>query len=191
MRVEASARGQGRLEDCLARASNPQGFLSHAIHERGRVEVSREGETYLIVFRARRFGWERKFPARATVRVEDRRVVYESTPDSPRRMVLTITCEPSDDGVVARAVLELQTDPTVGPVAGWIFQGMLESALSWLVRASSGVLAVRRPARVSCLTCMFYNHETGRCGALKVRVEDPARPPCGGRYYLERPRLVE
>jgi hypothetical protein len=36
-----------------------------------------------------------------------------------------------------------------------------------------------RPAGRSCTGCVFFDRSASRCLLLRVRVEDPARPPCG------------
>jgi len=37
-----------------------------------------------------------------------------------------------------------------------------------------------KPAGKSCTRCVFFDRSTSRCLLLRVRVEDPGRPPCGG-----------
>ncbi len=36
---------------------------------------------------------------------------------------------------------------------------------------------------VSCEDCLYYSRITHICIRLKTRVEDPKRPPCGGKYF--------
>ncbi|ALU12493.1 hypothetical protein EYM_04460 [Ignicoccus islandicus DSM 13165] len=36
---------------------------------------------------------------------------------------------------------------------------------------------------VSCEDCLYYSRITHICIRLKQRVDDPKRPPCGGKYF--------
>jgi len=36
-----------------------------------------------------------------------------------------------------------------------------------------------KPAGKSCASCVFFNGSASRCLLLRVKVEDPERPPCG------------
>ncbi len=39
---------------------------------------------------------------------------------------------------------------------------------------------------VSCLKCLFYDRDSKKCSILSSTVSDHSKPPCGGRYYIER-----
>ena len=38
-------------------------------------------------------------------------------------------------------------------------------------------------AKPNCLDCAFFSNITKLCVKLKVKVEDPNNPPCGGKYF--------
>ena len=49
-------------------------------------------------------------------------------------------------------------------------------------RAAVAVLASRGEA--SCTTCSLFDDERSFCYFLEKRVDDPSKPPCGGRAYV-------
>ncbi len=40
--------------------------------------------------------------------------------------------------------------------------------------------------RVNCSDCVFFSKMTNKCIKLKVKVEDPNEPPCGGKEFRRR-----
>ena len=44
---------------------------------------------------------------------------------------------------------------------------------------------VEVPSNVTCEKCLYYSGITGLCVKMKVKVEDPSRPPCGRKLFKE------
>lgn len=198
-------------EDCLECLANLEGFMSKS---RYTYALRRVGEdVYEVVFRWRKLGIEKFYRVTLAVARSGSTVEYRSTPDSPYHFRMTFKVEPAPGGGASRVVVEAEM--RAGLMASLMGRGdfrefveeLVDRGIANLARlhlaakarealqpsdgaggsAAPGAAPVERP---SCLDCVLYDPERRYCYMLRRTIENPGEPPCGGTYFIARPRAA-
>ena len=178
-------------KECLLR---PDKFLAHSRYTYAAKRL--DDGTYEVVFRWVKWGMERFYKVRLRIRQENGVVAYESTPDSEYPFRLEFRLQPGS----SRTSVEVEAEMGAGLMASLLgrkdFREFIEELVEKGIVGAAREL-VRREGREptgavapACSSCILYDPERRYCYALRSSVEDPAKPPCRGRYYLPAPSTV-
>ncbi|MEB3851987.1 MAG: SRPBCC family protein [Desulfurococcales archaeon] len=175
------------LERCLECLADPARFLGHS---RYTYLARRLGDgSCEVVFRWAKLGVERYYTVRLRAATRGGTVEYTPAEGSRYQFRMRFNLEPAPQG---GTVVEVEAEMGAGLMASLLGRGdfrafveeLVEKGIAEMAKKLAGRPPPGRGARVSCRGCVLFDPERGYCYALRSRVDDPSRPPCGGRYFV-------
>ncbi len=152
-------------------------------------------DTYDIVFKIKKLGVTKYIPVqfRASILegIDRTRVRYESTEKSPTEFSIEFNIEKKDENHVRIDIdAKIQADVFTELFGRKDFKEFVEELMdhgisTYLKRVIDKNLGTRIDAEErTCKTCALFDDKRSYCYYLRQKVEDPSKPPCGGRRYI-------
>ncbi|MEB3861639.1 MAG: hypothetical protein GSR84_05390 [Desulfurococcales archaeon] len=177
---------------CIRCIRDPQQFLSHSKYT---YTVKKVDSEYEVVFRWVKWGMERFYKVRITVDIEDDRIVYRSTSDSPHYFKLELDMEEAEEDATR---IKVRSEMKAGIMADLLgrkdyadfIEELVEKGIAGVARKMAEAIEEATTPTPACTDCLIYDSERGYCYAIRGGVDDPARPPCQGKFYLSRKLIL-
>jgi len=185
------------LSYCLKCVSDPAKFLSHSKYV---VSARRIGENkYEILYKWVKWGITKYFRVVLSVERRGNEIIYRSTEESDYEHYFIFRFQETGD---KKTVVEVESGMKAGFMANLLgrkdYRGFIEEIVEKGIVALSRQFAEKLSVKegeagegASCRDCLLYDVSRGYCFALRVKVEDPGKPPCNYKYYLSRRRALE
>ncbi len=191
LRYTTVKRVNAPLVYCMRCIRDPQQFLSHSKYT---YTVKRLGDTYEVVFRWVKWGMERFYKVKIRVDMEGDKVIYRSTSDSPHYFKLELDME-EVEGDATR--IRISSEIKAGLMADLLgrrdyadfIEELVEKGIAGVARKMAETVAEKTTPTPTCRDCLIYDSERSYCYAIRGSIDNPANPPCQGKFYLSR-RLI-
>ena len=176
-------------ELCIKCITNLTKFMEMSKH----IHIAREynGE-YEVVLKLPILGITRYYKVKLRVKKGKDRIEYTSTEDSSHyfRMRFGLgSPRPGRTRIVVYA--EMKTNLLTSLIARRNFRRFIEELVdnnlrNLLNEIASGeqVVRPRDIENIECTNCILYEHSSSICYYLRIKVENPKNPPCGGKAYV-------
>jgi len=185
------------LTYCLKCVANPAEFLGKSKYTYTAKELG-EGK-YEVVFRWVKWGMEKFYKVVLEVRRYDNTIVYVSAPESPYEFYMKFELEETES---EETEVKVEANMKAGLMADLLGRGdykgfveeLVEKGILGMTRQFAKELEVEEGALiegVSCLECILYDTGSRYCFALRKGVKNPELPPCRGKFYISREKLLE
>lgn len=186
------------LTYCLKCVANPAEFLEKSKYTYAARELG-EGK-YEIVFRWVKWGIERFYKVVLEARRYDSNIVYVSTPESQYEFYMKF--EFNEEEEKHRTLVRVEAGMKAGLMADLLgrkdyrdfIEELVEKGILGMTRQFAQALEIEEGGlseSISCNGCILYDPSRKYCFALRNSVSDPGNPPCKGKYYISRERLLE
>ncbi len=170
-------------EDFIKSLKHPENFLGLSKYVESIVPVE-EGK-YEVVFRWVKWGMTKRYWVKFRVISEGNTVVYEALPDSENymKMIFTIVKNPEEKSINLNVYAEMEAGTLAKLLGKKDFSAFVEELVDTSIKEIMRRMLESKEKQVNCEECAFYEITRRYCYAIERSVEDPSRPPCGGKFF--------